>query len=285
MAEFLLRVFDVEHGACAIMASPADERIAMIDCGHNDSTGWKPSTYIRYTLNRTSLDYLFITNADQDHLSDLEGLWTHGVNVNVLHRNPSPTADILRVIKELGGELTDDIERFLRIHGEFNVPVAVPFNAGMGGVTCATFNNTYPEFTDTNNLSQVVFIKYAGFKMLFPGDIERDGWQALLGNPAFVQELSGTDILVASHHGRENGFCEDIFNYFTPQAVVISDSSIIYDTQEMVPDYRTVVNPNGIVVINQPRRRHVLTTRRDGDILIRVSNTGNFSIETSTGRP
>lgn len=283
MAEFVLRVFDVEHGACAIMASPTDERIAMIDCGHNDSTGWRPSTYIRYTLNRIFLDYLFVTNADQDHLSDLEGLWTHGVTLNVLHRNLSPTANILRVIKELGGELTDDIERFLKIHGEFNAPVVVPFNAGMGGVTCATFNNTYPEFTDTNNLSHVVFIKYAGFKMLFPGDIEWAGWRALLRNPAFVQELSGTNILVASHHGRENGFCEDIFNYFTPQAVVISDRSVVYGTQEMVPDYRAVVNPNGVAVLNQTRRRQVLTTRRDGDILIRVSNAGIFTISTSTG--
>jgi len=285
MAEFVLRVFDVEHGACAIMASPTGERIAMIDCGHNDSSGWRPSTYIRYSLNRTALDYLFVTNADQDHLSDLEGLWTHGVTLNALHRNPSPTADVLRVIKELGGGLTDDIDRFLRIHGDFNGPVAVPFNAGMGGATCAAFNNAYPEFTDTNNLSLVVFIKYAGFKMLFPGDIEADGWRALIRNPAFAQELLGTNILVASHHGRENGFCEDIFDYFTPQAVVISDKSIIYETQEMVPDYRTVVNPNGVAVINQQRRRHVLTTRRDGDILIRVSDTGNFTIETTTAQP
>ena len=61
---FVLRVFDVEHGACAIMLSPTAERIAMIDCGHNGSTSWRPSTYIRYTLQRNILDYLFITNAN-----------------------------------------------------------------------------------------------------------------------------------------------------------------------------------------------------------------------------
>ena len=47
----------------------------MIDSGHNTTTGWRPSTYIRRILNRRRLEYLFITNADQDHMSDLDGLW------------------------------------------------------------------------------------------------------------------------------------------------------------------------------------------------------------------
>ena len=245
------------------------------------STGWRPSTFIRDGLGRNTLDYLFITNADQDHLSDLEGLWTRGITLQVLHRNPSPSADVLRIIKEAKGGLTNDAKRFLQIHDNFNAPVNTPFNAGMGGVTCTAYSNAYPEFADTNNLSLVVFIKYAGFKMLFPGDIEKDGWRALLTNAAFVQELGGTDILVASHHGRESGFCDDIFNYFTPQAVVISDKSIYHATQETVPDYRNVVNSNGVTVLNQSRRRYVLTTRRDGDIIFKVSDSGKFSIETS----
>jgi len=282
MADFVFRVFDVEHGACAIMMSPIGDRIAMVDSGHNDSTGWRPSTFIRYSLQRTALDYLFITNADQDHLSDLEGLWTHGVSVTTLHRNPSPSSDILRVIKESQGDLTDDIERFLQIHEGYNGPVPVPFNTSMGGVTCSAFSNSYPDFTDTNNLSLAVFIKFGDFKILFPGDLEKDGWRALLANAAFVQELAGTSILVASHHGRENGFCGDVFNHFTPQAVVISDKPIVHATQEMVPDYRNVVAGNGVAVVNQSRRRHVLTTRRDGDIIFKVSDTGTYTIETTS---
>lgn len=152
----------------------------------------------------------------------------------------------------------------------------------MGGVACSAFGNSYPDFTDTNNLSFTVFIKYGGFKILFPGDMEKDGWQALLTKPAFVQELAGTDILVASHHGRENGFCEDIFDYFTPLAVVISDKSIVHSTQEIVPDYRNVVAEIGVAVANQQRRRHVLTTRRDGDIIFKVDDAGSFTINTTS---
>lgn len=281
--ELVLRIFNVEHGACAILCSPTEERIAMIDCGHNVTTGWQPSTFIRYRLNSTQLDYLFITNADQDHVSDLEGFWQHGVEVKALIRNGSPDAQVLRSMKEANGELTSDMERYLSIHAGYSAAIPVPFDMGMGGVTAPTFCNLHPAFTDTNNLSLAVFIKYGGFKMLFPGDLEDAGWKKLLEHPPFVQELANTDILVASHHGRSNGFCEDIFRHFTPRAAVISDKPIVHDTQETVPDYRDVVNPDGVIVANQTRRRHVLTTRRDGDIIFHVSANGAFRITTTNG--
>jgi beta-lactamase superfamily II metal-dependent hydrolase len=280
--DMILRVFDVEHGACAMLLSPTGRRLAMIDCGHNVTTRWRPSTYLRQRLNRTSIDYLFITNADQDHMSDLDGLWNFGIEVAALYRNRSPDADCLRRIKEQQGELTDDIKRFIAIHADYTAPLPLPFDAGMDGVTCSTFGNSYPAFTDTNNLSLAIFIKYAGFKILFPGDLEEAGWKKLLENSSFVQELTNTDILIASHHGRWGGFCDDIFDYFTPQAVVISDKPMTYETQETVPDYRAVVHPNGVVVSNQNKRRHVLTTRRDGDIIFKVSTTG-FTITTANG--
>ncbi|WP_332777793.1 ComEC/Rec2 family competence protein [Polaromonas sp.] len=281
MTQLVLRLFDVEHGACAIMAAPTGERIAMVDSGHNSSTGWRPSTYIQNTLGRKLLDFLFVTNADQDHLSDLDGLWDAGVELGVLIRNPGPSPEILRKIKVQQGGLTNDIERFLAIHKSFNVPPDLPFNSAMGGVTCSTFHNSYPDFKETNNLSMAVFIKYGPFKILFPGDLEAAGWRRLLNVPSFVQELAGTTVLVASHHGRLNGFASEVFDYFAPQCVVISDKPIIHATQEMVPDYRSVTQGGGIAVLNQTSRRQVLTTRTDGDIIFKVNADGVYTIETT----
>ncbi len=87
MAEFNLRIFDVEHGQCAMMVSRYSKRLAMIDSGHNSTTGWRPSSYIRNVLRRQSLQYLFLTNADQDHISDLNGLTNGGIDIEVLCRN------------------------------------------------------------------------------------------------------------------------------------------------------------------------------------------------------
>ena len=115
--------------------------------------------------------------------------------------------------------------------------------------------------------------------MLFPGDIERAGWLELLKRSDFRAELIGTDILMASHHGRESGYCEEIFQYFAPSCVVISDKAKVHQTQETVPDYRKVVNAKGVKVRTTMKDRHVLTTRRDGHIVIDVDGV-NYTIDT-----
>jgi len=65
--EMRLIVWDVEHGACSMLQHVNGQtggRLAMIDSGSKDD--WRPSTHITQTLGRQRLDYLFITNADQD---------------------------------------------------------------------------------------------------------------------------------------------------------------------------------------------------------------------------
>lgn len=281
--EMVLRIWNVEHGACAMLHHQVNGhagRLAMIDSGCTKD--WRPSTFIKQNLGRNNLDYLFITNADQDHMSDLEGLWEEGINVKTLTRNPHPPPDELRKIKAAGG-MSKDIERFLSIHASYNGPVTEPFNEYMGGITQKTFFNEYPRFDDTNNLSCLVLIEYAGFKILFPGDLEKDGWLALLERQSFRQEISGVNVLVASHHGRENGYCEDVFEYCRPQAIVMSDKAIIHDTQNMAQTYRQKVIsnwPDGVLVATTMKRRHVMTTRRDGWIQFVVGGKGNFTIET-----
>ncbi|WP_240544105.1 ComEC/Rec2 family competence protein [Bradyrhizobium canariense] len=253
-------------------------KLAMIDAGNSEA--WSPSSYIRYALGRTTLDYLFITNADQDHMSDLRGLNQAGLTVDTLIRNPSYTGATFKAIKRGSGPLTGDAEWYAGACDSFNVTPDLPFNQGMNGITCDLFYNPFPSFVDTNNLSLVVFIRFGGGTFLFPGDLERDGWLALLKRPEFCARLSEVDVLMASHHGRRNGFCEEVFSICQPQAVVISDKPIVHDTQLTLPDYRAVVRDSGVIVRNTMKRRHVLTTRRDGWINFDVDVTGTFYIDT-----
>ncbi|QOK96847.1 MBL fold metallo-hydrolase [Ralstonia pseudosolanacearum] len=281
-----LRVWDVEHGACAmiqhvtstLLGGDVGGRLAMIDSGDTDS--WRPSTFIRHGLGRNRLDYLFITNADQDHMSDLLGLEDAGIVVPVLFRNPSYTGAQIRQVKLNGGPLTGDAAWYADACASYNQPAAEPFNQYMGGITATAFWNSYPVFTDTNNLSLTIIIRYGPFSILFPGDLEKDGWRVLLQRADFRQALSDLDVLVASHHGRENGFCPELFNFCTPQAIVISDKPIQHDTQRTVPDYRAVVRDTGVLVRTTGKRRHVLTTRRDGTIQFEVFEDGTFHIDT-----
>lgn len=280
-----LRVWDVEHGQCVMLqhAQPAlsgGEQfgpLAMIDCGDSDT--WSPSAFIRYNLGRTRLDYLFITNADQDHMSDLDGLRRAGVAVDTLIRNPSYTGATMRAIKLGSGPLTGDAEWYVEACDSFTVPTNRPFNQHMNGITCELFHNPFPRFIDTNNLSLAVFIRYGGTTFLFPGDLERDGWLALLERADFRAWLGTVNVLMASHHGRENGFCSEAFEICKPRAVIISDKSIVHDTQR-TPNYRPVVQDDGVVVRTTGKRRHVLTTRRDGWIQFEVDDSGGFFVDT-----
>jgi len=290
MAGFMrIRVEDVEHGCCvmlqhvirSVLGQEQGGRLAMIDSG--SSSEFKPSTVIK-SLGRDVLDYLFITNADQDHMSDLKGLEDAGIYVETLIRNPSYTSDQIWAVKRAGGPLTDDAQWYVNACREYTGgPPVVPFDQGMGGITYRSFWNSYGtgsgQFTDTNNLSLVVFIKYGNFKMLFPGDLERAGWLELLKRSDFRAELIDTDVLMASHHGRDNGYCEEIFKYFTPSCVVISDKAKEHETQETVPDYRKVISTKGVKVRTTMKDRHVLTTRRDGHIVFDVDGT-YYTIDT-----
>jgi beta-lactamase superfamily II metal-dependent hydrolase len=136
-----------------------------------------------------------------------------------------------------------------------------------------TFYNGYPSFDDENNLSCVTFLKCNGRGVLFPGDLERAGWLELLKQEDFKQALRDTQVLVASHHGRENGCCEEIFQYCSPFYVVISDKGYMYDTQKTIPFYRGKVRGGPF----RGETRHVLTTRRDGRI--------GFNFEPGTWAP
>jgi hypothetical protein len=62
-----------------------------------------------------------------------------------------------------------------------------------------------PEISGHEQLKPHGFYPIQHFKILFPGDVEQDVLDALLEQPYFVRMLAGTDVLVASHHGRENG--------------------------------------------------------------------------------
>ena len=278
----LLTIFDVEHGACAMLEHTESTKLTMIDSGHNSNKPWHPSTYIKNVLQKNEVDYLIVTNADHDHMSDLNGLWEAKISVKSLTRNRKVTPAELRALKlkdAQNGKLSDDIERFLKINEEYTHPMTEPFNDHMGGVQLKTFSNRYSDLLkpNTNDLSLVCILSFAGFKIMFPGDLERAGWLKLLELQDFRDELSEVSVLVASHHGRESGYCEEVFDHCSPQCVVFSDKPIEHETQKGMTDvYAATLIGDGINTANGTKRK-VLTTRSDGWIQFIVEDQ-NWSV-------
>ncbi|MBR0650781.1 hypothetical protein GXW78_13985 [Roseomonas terrae] len=216
-----LEVFNVEHGACALITLDDGRRIA-IDCGHNSSTGWTLHRHLQ-SLGTNWLDELWLTNLDQDHLSGLAAL-LHTTGIGNILVNPSITPAWLRAIKEDGGVVSRDIEALCALMGagRVNLPFA-PLPASVGVVY--GWNVCGVSFDDTNNLSLAAVVSMGSVSVLFPGDLERAGMRNVLHAPLFARAVSNVHVLVAPHHGRENGCSQDLFDAMyshKPQLCIMS---------------------------------------------------------------
>lgn len=265
-----LTIFDVEHGACALLTCDNGERL-MIDCGHNATTGWKPGDHL-YGHGVINLDMLAITNYDEDHVSGLPNLLSR-VNVGMYLRNPTVSAQTLRLLKSETGagpgiaKLTSNVLQGWTAHTgpEPSFP----------GAHWRAFWNPYPYFDDENNLSMVVHLQINAFGFLLPGDLETAGWRNLLTTSAdFREVVKATRVLVAAHHGREDGIYEELFDSYgcKPQIVVISDDYHQYDTQQTTAYYKSKCY--GIEGFRGQQKRWVLTTRNDGNINFTFNQNG-----------
>jgi len=271
----LLRIFDVAHGFCALAIADTGN-IMLIDCGHNDEAGFYPADYLANS-GFTGIDRFFVLNFDEDHLSGLPRLrqMNYRIPIRILHKNVSITDRQLRQLKEEAGGLGPGMESLLAMSGNYNQAVTNPPDLGL--VNYEVFCNNYPIFEDTNNLSLVLFLDYPGLSIVFPGDLELAGWEALLQNASFRQHLSRVNVFVASHHGRESGYCKKVFEYCKPKIVIVSDEEIKFDTQEEV-DYG--VHAEGVAWTTGGVRR-VLTTRSDGMIWFEAEALGKTWVKTS----
>jgi len=258
-----LEIFDVEHGQCSLLSSDAGAHM-LIDCGHNGGTGWRPSEMLR-SRRIFHLDELIITNCDEDHASDLPNVGDVAT-IGILNRNPTVSGRDLYHLKAHAG-MGAGIAALADMTTGFSHPIVS--SPDYDGMTFRQFWNRYPdEFDDENNLSLVTVMRWPridgspGFSILYGGDMERPGWLRLLQRPDFINEMRDISVFVASHHGRLNGFCAELFEWsgLRPDIFVISDSGIQHATQETISLYRKYARG----VAHYGRQRRVMTTRQDG---------------------
>jgi beta-lactamase superfamily II metal-dependent hydrolase len=256
-----IEIFDVGHGGCASITAPNGNRL-MVDCGHNNERPWWPSAH--YT--GLDIEELVVSNYDEDHVSDLHDLMKF-TDISFIRHNSSVSAVDLVYLKMENG-MGPGIERLQQwmesVEGKTSTE-----SPNFGPMKVTYYYNSYPtDFDEENNLSVVTFIEWSDFRIVFPGDLEEKGWQKLLSNYAFCEELRHINVFVASHHGRKSGCCEEVFKICTPQIVVMSDRDKQFDSQETNSWYANRCEPRGVPY--KGRTRYVFTTRYDGDIRIKV---------------
>jgi beta-lactamase superfamily II metal-dependent hydrolase len=268
----LLDVFNVDHGACALITTSNGRRL-LIDCGHHAEERWYPGAALS-AMGVKVLDRLVITNFDEDHCSGVADLFEK-TEVRALVTNNTVSPQIVREMKgetDMGHGIRCLVESMEKVFT--GGPVSASDQADFGDTSFSFYRNPYNPvfgFTDTNNLSLATFVLCGPHKIIFPGDLEKPGWKALLQNPTFVRELQDVTLFVASHHGRLNGYCPEVMALCPNiQAVIFSDEGIIYETQETANLYRK--HATGIWFDGQQRR--VLTTRTDKSMRFHLNQMG-----------
>ncbi len=271
-----IKIFNVEHGACALITYPNGRR-TLVDTGCSDA--WWPSI----EFYGQPIDGLVMQNLDLDHMSDLVDV-VKLTGLKQYFSNPTIGAKEFLAMKWRAGGWPDAFETAYQMFSQLGTNYGQSYEAGPGCWSLAAWNVYGRPFTDTNNLSVPLLVGRGEFTILFGGDLEREGWDLVLRNADFRSRLASVKVYVASHHGRENGRSDELFRYISPQVVIVSDCEIRHGTQENINWY--VNRATGIRDTLTPRRsffdpepiRRVLTTRRDGGLCIEVDAAGNFVI-------
>ena len=251
-------IHDVGHGFCAHLQHD-NGNVMLWDCGHKSDPEHRPSKFLP-AAGISTVHRLIITNYDEDHISDLPSL-RQTMNIKILRRNRSISADELRQLKEQTGPISPAMFSLLSMLKEFTGDVTNP--PSFPNVSFETFHCTYrADFTDTNNLSVVTFLESPMCNAVIPGDVEKLAWEKLLQKQEFRNRLARTNVFIASHHGRTSGYCKEVFDYCNPAVVIFSDGPKQYATQEEADTYAAHASGTQF----NGHTRYVLTTRNDGSI-------------------
>lgn len=248
-------ILDVEHGFCAYaIGHDRSQGALLFDCGSSSEN--RPSEVLPQQ-GISSIHGLFVTNYDEDHISDIVEVRS-SFPIGKLWRNPL-TADQIRSLKT--PPISPSMKELLDMVECYRGGVATP-DRTPSGTSASVFYNSLNDFQDTNNLSLLTFLGIGHMTFAVAGDLAKPGWTKLLKNPEVQSELGRVDVFVASHHGREDGYCPEVFEYCAPKLIAVSDGPIEHSTQEMVNVYARHASGtwwNG-------SQRKVITTRRDGNL-------------------
>ena len=267
-----LQIFDVDHGQCALLTMPATGGTVyriLVDCGQATSfrgAPWYPGAHLQ-SLGVRFVDMLVCTNFDEDHMSGYPDLVSRGISIGRILANPTVAPETIVSLKTRDG-MGPGIAALASTLAIRRSMAWAQVTPTIPNVNMIWSWNPYPYFDDENNLSLVLTLDIRGFRFMFPGDMESNGWANLLATcPAFRPVVAGVHVLVAAHHGRRSGVSEEMFDVHgcNPNLVVISDDYKQYDTQ----DTTTYYGSKAIGITNfrgQPGVRRVLTTRSDGEV-------------------
>lgn len=257
-----------------------DGRFVVIDAGASD--GQSPLSWLRGITDR--IDQLIISHPHGDHIQELDQL-RQFKSVGVFTRPRGLDEATVRAANQ--SRYKEQLDVYFELDRRYQAPIRTATTSGQPAVAIESFVNAGTAPSNLNNHSVVVSVRYAGWEFLIPGDNEASSWRALSSDPRFASLLQSCDVFLASHHGRDSGYCDATFPaLLTPQLCIVSDGCVRDTDASAKYGARAtglkVIRPDGNI-----ERRFCITTRDNGLIRARVEQQpdgrGHLTIEVARG--
>ena len=253
-------IHDVGHGQAVHIFTPKGETI-VIDLGCSPTIS--PLEWL--STKTKTIDSLIVTHPHGDHIDEFLLIKSLGFSVMQFHR--PVWLDEYTVYKQNQSSFTEKLDAYFEMSKRYTYPISENMLVGnpdvSGGVSIKTFYSPSCGTSNINNHSGVVVIDYEGSTIIIPGDNEPPSWRELMNVPGFVSAMNRADIFMASHHGRESGYCRDIFKT-KPLLCVVSDGRV----QDTDATARYTYHATGWEVHsrngNPSKERNCITTRSNG---------------------
>ena len=229
-----VRVVDVGPGLCAIVRAP-DNHFMVFDAGHWN--GQHCISAVRELVTEDTIDLMVISHSDADHLGDGARILTEKrVRQTILAGEVRTTGSWTSLVDALA----EEVKQGGSVHNLQSVPL-VPGTTMPLGEAVITLVAGWPVWTDPgpteserrNAISIVVRLDYRGRSVLFTGDTVgrrltdlddacKDAEKVMVDRHTAGEVSLKSDVLIASHHGGNNGSARCFIQAIDPQFVIFS---------------------------------------------------------------
>lgn len=233
---FSVHYINVFQGDCALICFD-DGKNMLIDCGNENDQTEKQTVSAINELDG-EIDYFVLTHPDIDHVGNafnvidklsVKKAYVPQMNDTTLF----PMFDrAINRLKEKKVEINySDLYDYIKGENYF-VAFLYPQPSGMDGSVYDEVNlSDAPTEENTNSLSPIIYIEYAGVRFLFTGDAVKKSEEFVVKSyliglyDMFYPEkidLENIDFLKVAHHGGENSSTLDFLNLISPQNAIFS---------------------------------------------------------------
>lgn len=216
----IVTFLDVGQGDCAFLRTPKGTTI-LIDAGSSDLKTAASTRLIPFLEAQgiDSLDYVFISHTDSDHVNAVTAWLEEGFSVGTV------------ILPDLSEPLCREasFQEFQSIMLSYQIPLLFfsrgqTFRQGELTLTCLApepaDTATGRLYTSLNASSMVLLAEYQGIRLLFTGDCGEEGEDLLL--PVLERQNITCHILKAGHHGSATSTKDRLLDILSPHTIVIS---------------------------------------------------------------